>query len=376
MARNSTLSPHHFCTSWVRIGAPLAAAAVAALVTIVPEWRTAYAHADNKKANEKNILENSSRVQLLPDVESISAPVLISDSNPAHFKFLREPGNVYATVAAVSSLESPFTRVEKLLFLARPVSSDALQQDEAFTSIYDTERASTDSTDDVMADSSLSEQASAQPNIDVPFPPSRPVIKQHVRTANQSSRSKDTSTAVDSTRTASFVPSTWVKKLFRFLDARGTPVLPSEADRQTAVYDIEEHVVYLPNGEELEAHSGLGQWLDDPRFVHVKSRGPTPPNIYRLTLREKPFHGVKAVRLNPVGNGDMHGRRGMLAHPYMLGADGQSNGCVSLREYPKFLQAFLKGDINRLIVVAHLDRAPSTAANNRINLAVADPVAH
>ena len=30
-------------------------------------------------------------------------------------------------------------------------------------------------------------------------------------------------------------------------------------DGQTAVYDISNHVVYLPNGAKLEAHSGLGE---------------------------------------------------------------------------------------------------------------------
>jgi hypothetical protein len=37
-------------------------------------------------------------------------------------------------------------------------------------------------------------------------------------------------------------------------------------------------------------------------------------------LREELFHGVHAIRLNPVGGGNMFGRDGMLAHTYMLGA--------------------------------------------------------
>src|SRR5882757_7510607 len=36
-------------------------------------------------------------------------------------------------------------------------------------------------------------------------------------------------------------------------------------DRQTAVYDITARTVYLPDGSKLEAHSGLGAKLDDPR---------------------------------------------------------------------------------------------------------------
>ena len=35
-------------------------------------------------------------------------------------------------------------------------------------------------------------------------------------------------------------------------------------DRWTAVYDISAHIVYMPDGTQLEAHSGLGSVLDDP----------------------------------------------------------------------------------------------------------------
>jgi hypothetical protein len=43
----------------------------------------------------------------------------------------------------------------------------------------------------------------------------------------------------------------------------------------------------------------------------------------------------------------------------MLGPNGQSNGCVSFSDYPAFLNAFLKGEIDRLVVVEHLANAPS-----------------
>jgi hypothetical protein len=133
------------------------------------------------------------------------------------------------------------------------------------------------------------------------------------------------------------------------------------ADSHTAVYDIEAHTVYLPDGDRLEAHSGLGKRLDDPRYVSEKNRGPTPPNVYDLVLRSEPFHGVRAIRLNPVGEGNMFGRDGMLAHTYMLGPSGQSFGCVSFRDYHAFLQAFLEGEVNRLIVVPHLGATVSRA---------------
>ena len=129
--------------------------------------------------------------------------------------------------------------------------------------------------------------------------------------------------------------------------------LPDLGSR-TAVYDISARTVYLPNGERLEAHSGLRDKLDDPRYVHLRMRGPTPPNVYDLTLRAQPFHGVRAIRLNPVDDDKMFGRAGMLAHTYMLGPNGQSNGCVSFKDYQKFLNAYLRGDVDRLVVVPNL----------------------
>jgi hypothetical protein len=131
----------------------------------------------------------------------------------------------------------------------------------------------------------------------------------------------------------------------------------NDADRHTAIYDIAAHTVYLPNGRALEAHSGLGSRLDDARYVSVRGRGPTPPNVYDLTLREQLFHGVRALRLNPVGDGEMFGRDGILAHSYMLGPSGESNGCVVFSNYTAFLQAYLSGEVDRLVVVDHLPGA-------------------
>jgi hypothetical protein len=117
-------------------------------------------------------------------------------------------------------------------------------------------------------------------------------------------------------------------------------------------------VVYLPNGEKLEAHSGLGEHMDDPRSVGVKNRGATPPNVYQLSLRERLFHGDRAIRLTPVEPDKMFGREGILAHSYLLGPNGESNGCVSISDYPKFLDAFLNGEIDRLVVVERLAEPP------------------
>ena len=139
-------------------------------------------------------------------------------------------------------------------------------------------------------------------------------------------------------------------------DARNATSGPlARYDRWTAVYDISAHTVYLPNGTRLEAHSGLGARLDDPRHVHERMRGATPPDIYELAPREQLFHGVQALRLKPVGAGNLFGRAGLLAHTYMLGPNGDSNGCVVFKNYDAFLQAFQNGEVKRLVVVAHLD---------------------
>jgi hypothetical protein len=136
----------------------------------------------------------------------------------------------------------------------------------------------------------------------------------------------------------------------------GGSLTPGRYDRQTAVYDISARMVYMPNGTKLEAHSGLGSKLDDPRFVHVRMLGATPPHTYDLSMRESLFHGVEAIRLNPVGGeGNVFGRTGLLAHTYMLGPNGDSNGCVSFQDYEAFLRAYKNNEVKRLVVVAKLD---------------------
>ena len=127
---------------------------------------------------------------------------------------------------------------------------------------------------------------------------------------------------------------------------------PSVNGDRTAVYDISAGAVTLPSGKRLEAHSGLAGNKDNPASAHVRMRGVTPPNVYALSMRESLFHGVRAIRLTPVDNGKMFGRDGMLAHTYMLGPGGDSNGCVVFRDYNEFLNAFLRGEVTRLVVVS------------------------
>jgi len=136
------------------------------------------------------------------------------------------------------------------------------------------------------------------------------------------------------------------------------PMLGGSApyERDTAVYDITAKMVYLPDGTKLEAHSGLGSNLDDPRSSRVRMRGVTPPHIYNLKPREALFHGVPALRLTPVGGENaIYGRDGLLAHTFMLGPNGDSNGCVSFKDYYAFLDAYRNKGIRKLAVLARVD---------------------
>jgi hypothetical protein len=127
-------------------------------------------------------------------------------------------------------------------------------------------------------------------------------------------------------------------------------------DLDTAVYDISAHMVYLPDGTRLEAHSGKGPKLDDPKSASIRMHGVTPPHMYELTPRESLFHGVAALRLNPIGGEDaIYGRSGLLAHTYMLGPNGDSNGCVSFKDYNAFLNAYRNQGIKKLAVVARIE---------------------
>jgi len=63
---------------------------------------------------------------------------------------------------------------------------------------------------------------------------------------------------------------------------------------------------------------------------------------------------VQALRLNPIGPGALFGRAGLLAHTYMLGPNGDTNGCVSFKDYDAFLRAYQSGQVKRLAVVARL----------------------
>jgi hypothetical protein len=150
-----------------------------------------------------------------------------------------------------------------------------------------------------------------------------------------------------------------------FRNLFSTPRMGMGMGSGVAVYDISAKTVYLPDGSRLEAHSGLGAMVDQPRYVNRKNTGPTPPDTYNLTLRETRFHGVEAIRLTPAGGGNKYGRNGLLAHTYMLrGGRAESNGCVVFKDYARFLAAYKKGKINRLVVVPRLSKPLTQVASD------------
>jgi hypothetical protein len=136
---------------------------------------------------------------------------------------------------------------------------------------------------------------------------------------------------------------------------RGPDLAALGYDNQTAVYDISAHAVYMPNGMTLEAHSGIGQLRDDPEHVDQRMVGATPPATYDLKPREALFHGVRALRMTPTDGTSALGRSGLLVHSFMLGAEGDSNGCVSVRDFDRFRKAYDDGEVTRLVVVPSLN---------------------
>jgi hypothetical protein len=145
---------------------------------------------------------------------------------------------------------------------------------------------------------------------------------------------------------------------------RGPDLASLGYDNLTAVYDISARAVYLPNGTVLEAHSGLGNLRDNPDHVDIPNVGATPPAVYGLKPREKEFHGVAALRMIPAEGSDISGRSGLLVHSFMLGPNGDSNGCISVKDYDRFLKAFNDGEINRIAVIPSLAAGMTVASQN------------
>jgi len=184
---------------------------------------------------------------------------------------------------------------------------------------------------------------------DVPFPGQKPVIDKPVIAKPEKQ---------EKTQLAYAPPSGQTENIQRGLFGR---LFGQAARNKTAIYDISAATVYLPSGEKLEAHSGMGHMRDNPRYVDQKMRGATPPSTYKLRMRESLFHGVEAVRLLPADGRNPYNRDGLLAHTYMLRRAGDSNGCVVFKDYKRFLNAFKRGEFDKMIVVTSMSSSSKPA---------------
>jgi hypothetical protein len=112
----------------------------------------------------------------------------------------------------------------------------------------------------------------------------------------------------------------------------------------------------------FEAHSGMGAFRDDPDHVDVRMQGATPPAVYSLKPREREFHGVAALRMTVADGTDINGRSGLLVHSFMLGPNGDSNGCISVKEFDRFRRAYDDGQFTHIAVVNSLKQVAETLA--------------
>ena len=198
----------------------------------------------------------------------------------------------------------------------------------------------------------------------VPMPRSRPVQANLASQVASSQAFADTNPRIDNRsflekfsdkiKLASLTPDSGLFRKAPDLTALGY-------DSRTAVYDISAKALYLPNGVALEAHSGMGALMDDPEHVDQRMVGATPPATYDLKPREKLFHGIRALRLTPAEGTSSLGRVGLLTHSFMLGPRGDSNGCVSIKDYDRFMKAYDNGEFNRLVVVPTLNGSATTS---------------
>jgi hypothetical protein len=69
------------------------------------------------------------------------------------------------------------------------------------------------------------------------------------------------------------------------------------SDGQTAIYDISARTVYMPDGTKLEAHSGFGDLLDDPRHCGLSRSAAKAKSMgARVSLRTPICSGRTATR--------------------------------------------------------------------------------
>jgi len=276
----------------------------------------------------------------------VSAALPPSNTPSFEDRFASASGNPPARDLGLRTLErSALNAVQLKLRDAKAMLAQKLQGDDWRSTLTDDDR-------------SVTEEARPSQRADtVPMPRSRPVQADFASQVASSQAYADTSPRVDNRsfferftdkiRLASLTPGDGLLGRAPDLGALGY-------DSRTAVYDIKAKALYLPSGVALEAHSGLGALMDDPDHVDRRMVGATPPATYDLKPREKLFHGVRALRMTPAEGTSALGRVGLLTHNYMLGPRGDSNGCVSIKDYDRFLKAYDNGEFNRLVVVPSL----------------------
>jgi hypothetical protein len=288
----------------------------------------------------------------------VSAALPPSNSNTLSFddRFASLSGNPPARELGLRTMErSALSAVQLKLRDAKAMLAQKLQGDDWRSTLAENDHAASEET------TRSSQRADA-----VPMPRSRPVQADFSAQIASSQAYADANPRVDNRnffekftdkiRLASLNPGDGLLGRAPDLTALGY-------DSKTAVYDIKAKALYLPSGVAIEAHSGMGALMDDPDHVDQRMVGATPPATYDLKPREKLFHGVRALRMTPTDGTSALGRVGLLTHTYMLGPRGDSNGCVSIKDYDRFLKAYDNGEFNRLVVVPSLSGA--TTASQR-----------
>lgn len=240
----------------------------------------------------------------------------------------------YASVSAASDAAEAFSKIEPLS-KAEEVDADEKQAHLPTGNAVPVPQLAPDQKSDVAAVDGATQDAFLPG--DVPLPGAKPSLRRSRMHEKTELAYAPESGATEEPRPGLF-----------------SPLLNQASRSRVAIYDISAATVYLPSGERLEAHSGLGPMRDNPRYVNQKNRGPTPPHTYDLRMREALFHGVEAIRLTPVDGNNRYNRDGLLAHTFMLGRRGDSNGCVVFKDYPRFLRAFKRGEFNKLVVVTRM----------------------
>ncbi|WP_247325159.1 DUF2778 domain-containing protein [Bradyrhizobium sp. 21] len=275
----------------------------------------------------------------------VSAALPPSNAPSFEDRFTSLSGNPSARDIGLRTLErSALSAVQLKLRDAKAMLAEKLQGNDWRSTLTDDDRP-------------VDERRSSQRADVVPMPRSRPAQADFSAQIASSQAYAETNPRVDNRnffekftdkiKLASLTPDSG-------LLGRAPDLMALGYDSRTAVYDISAKALYLPSGLALEAHSGMGALMDDPQHVDQRMVGATPPATYDLKPREKLFHGIRALRLTPTDGTSALGRVGLLTHNFMLGPRGDSNGCVSIKDYDRFMKAYDNGEFNRLVVVPSL----------------------